>query len=386
MLIVIAPDSFKESLSAAEVAACIREGFEAAFPQATCITAPMADGGEGTVEAMVAATAGRIVRLPVTGPLGHPVDGFFGVTGDGRTAIVEMAAAAGLALVPPEARNPLAATTFGVGELIGAALDAGAGRLIVALGGSATNDGGAGMIQALGGRLLDAQGQDLPPGAADLHRLDRIDLSGLDRRLCTIGLDVACDVDNPLVGPEGASAVFGPQKGATPVMVEQLDRNLGHYAKILERDLGVAVACLPGGGAAGGLGAALVAIAGARLRPGVEIVAEAVGLEAWVAQADLVITGEGRMDGQSVRGKTPVGVARIARAHGKPVIGLAGSLGPGAGQLADHGIDALFSVLSRPCRVDEALIEAADNLRAASRNLAAALRIGASLPYAGARS
>lgn len=384
MLIVVAPDSFKESLSAVEVAACVREGFEAVFPDAVCIAVPMADGGEGTVEAMVAATAGRIVRLPVTGPLGRPVEGFFGVTGDGRTAVVETAAAAGLALVPANARNPLVATTFGVGELIKAALDEGVETLIVGLGGSATNDGGAGMLQALGGRLIDADGRDLPLGAEGLDRLDRIDLAGLDARLTNVALDVACDVDNPLVGPEGASAVFGPQKGATPAMVERLDRNLRRLAAVFERDIGVAIADLPGGGAAGGLGAALAAVTNARLRPGVDIVSDAVGLETWIAKADLVITGEGRMDGQSVRGKTPVGVARIAKTHGKPVLGIAGSLGPDADRLADHGVDAVFSVLSRPCTVEDALAEAAANLRTASRNLAGALRIGRSL--AGAAS
>jgi glycerate kinase len=376
MLIVVAPDSFKESLTAAEVVACVREGFEAVFPDVVCVGVPIADGGEGTVDAMIAATGGRIVRLAVTGPLGDPVDAFFGVTGDGRTGVVEMAAAAGLALVPSGERNPWVTTTFGLGELIRAALDEGIDRLIVGLGGSATNDGGAGMIQALGGRLIDADGCDLAFGGGRLDGLHRVDLSSLDPRLADVELDVACDVDNPLVGPDGASAVFGPQKGATMDMVERLDANLRHYAGVLDRDLGVAIAYLPGAGAAGGLGGALFALCGARLRPGVDIVTEAVGLEAWVAKADLVITGEGRMEGQSVRGKAPIGVARIAKAHGKPVIGIAGALGPGVDLLAAHGVDAVFSVLSRPCTVEEALADAAANLRATSRNVASALRIG----------
>jgi glycerate kinase len=378
MLIVIAPDSFKESLSAAEVVACVWEGFESVFPDIVCVGIPIADGGEGTVDAM-------IVRQVVTGPLGRPVEAFFGVTGDGRTAVIEMAAAAGLALVPMSERNPSLATTFGVGELIRAALDEGVDKLIVGLGGSATNDGGAGMIQALGGRLLDGDECDLPFGGGRLDRLRRIDLSSLDARLASVELDVACDVDNPLVGPDGASATFGPQKGATADMVERLDANLRHYASVIERDLGVAIADLPGAGAAGGLGGALFAVCGARLRPGVDIVNEAVGLDAWVARADLVITGEGRMDGQSIRGKAPIGVARIAKAHGKPVIGIAGSLGPGVELLAAHGVDAVFSVLSRPCTVEDALADAAANLRATSRNVASAVRVGGLLDAADRR-
>jgi len=286
-----------------------------------------------------------------------------------------MAAASGLELVPPSARNPLVTTTFGVGELIRAALDNGARRFIIGIGGSATNDGGAGMVQALGVRLLDASGRDLEPGGGALDRLDRIDVSGLDPRLEKSVIEVACDVDNPLVGPHGASAVFGPQKGATPEMVRALDANLAHFAVVIERTLGASVAAMPGAGAAGGLGAGLYAFLGARLRPGIEIVMAAVEMDRVVADADLVITGEGRLDGQTIHGKTPIGVALVAQRRGKPVIALAGSLGKGFEAAYDHGISAVFSVLSRPCTLAEALSEAAINLRNTARNVAATLRV-----------
>ncbi|PWC45857.1 glycerate kinase [Azospirillum sp. TSO22-1] len=376
MKIVIAPDSFKESLSALEVATHIESGIREVYPEAVCVKLPVADGGEGTVEAMVAATGGRTIRVPVTGPLGEPVNAFYGLTGDGRTAVIEMAAASGLMLVEPARRNPMATTTYGVGELIRAALDQGARRFILGIGGSATNDGGAGMVQALGVRLLDGRGRDIGFGGGCLDTLERIDAAGLDPRLAECRIDVACDVDNPLFGPAGASAVFGPQKGATPAMVRQLDANLGHYAAVIRCDLGVSVADVPGAGAAGGLGAAMVAFLGAELRPGVDIVTTAVGLDAVVADADLVITGEGRIDGQTIHGKTPIGVARVAKRHGKPVVGIAGCLTPDVGVVHAHGIDAVFSVLYRPCTVAEALAGAADNVRQAARNVAAAIRVG----------
>ncbi len=376
MKIVIAPDSFKESLSALEVATHIRAGFREVFPNADYVLMPVADGGEGTVEAMVAATGGTVVHLGVSGPLGQPADAFFGLTGDGKTAIIEMAAASGLMLVPSEARDPLVTTTFGVGQLIVEALDRGARHFIVGIGGSATNDGGAGMLQALGVRLLDADGQALGPGGGELGRLETIDVSGLDPRLAGCCVEVACDVDNPLVGPRGASAVFGPQKGATPEKVALLDANLSHYAALIEAVLDVDVAHLPGAGAAGGLGAAFKAFLGADLKPGSEIVTTAVGLEAVLADADLVITGEGRIDGQTIHGKTPIGVASVAKRRGKPVIGIAGCLGSEAEAVFDHGIDAVFSVLSRSCSLSEAFAEAGDNLRVTARNVAATLRIG----------
>ena len=376
MKIVIAPDSYKESLSALEVAQAVEAGFRQVFPDAEYVLVPVADGGEGTVDAMVAATGGRKEIVTVTGPLGEPVEAFYGLTGDGGTAVIEMAAASGLMLVPAAARNPLRTSSRGTGELIRAALDAGARRFILGIGGSATNDGGAGMVQALGARLLDLEGRELDGSGGDLARLERIDVSALDPRLAECRIEVACDVDNPLTGARGASAVFGPQKGATPEMVQALDANLARLARIVGRDLGVAVDTVPGAGAAGGMGAAMLAFFGATLKPGIEIVTAAVDLDDHVRDADLVITGEGRIDFQTVHGKTPIGVARVAKRHGKPVIGIAGSLGAEVGVVHAHGIDAVFSVLGKPCTLDEALRDAAANVELTARNVAAVLRIG----------
>ena len=376
MKIVIAPDSYKESLSALEVAQAVEAGFRQVFPDADYVLVPVADGGEGTVDAMVAATGGRKETVTVSGPLGEPVEAFYGLTGDGDTAVIEMAAASGLALVPPDRRNPLLTSSRGTGELIRAALDAGARRVLLGIGGSATNDGGAGMVQALGVRLLDLEGRELDGSGGDLARLERIDVSALDPRLAECRIEVACDVDNPLTGARGASAVFGPQKGATPEMVQVLDANLARLARIVGRDLGVAVDTVPGAGAAGGMGAAMLAFFGATLKPGIEIVTAAVDLDDHVRDADLVITGEGRIDFQTVHGKTPIGVARVAKRHGKPVIGIAGSLGAEVGVVHAHGIDAVFSVLGKPCTLDEALRDAAANVELTARNVAAVLRIG----------
>ena len=376
MKIVIAPDSYKESLSALEVAQAVEAGFRQVFPDADYVLVPVADGGEGTVDAMVAATGGRKETVTVSGPLGEPVEAFYGLTGDGDTAVIEMAAASGLALVPPDRRNPLLTNSRGTGELIRAAHDAGARRFILGIGGSATNDGGAGMVQALGARLLDLEGRELDGSGGDLARLERIDVSALDPRLAECRIEVACDVDNPLTGARGASAVFGPQKGATPEMVQALDANLARLARIVGRDLGVAVDTVPGAGAAGGMGAAMLAFFGATLKPGIEIVTAAVDLDTHVRDADLVITGEGRIDFQTVHGKTPIGVARVAKRHGKPVIGIAGSLGAEVGVVHAHGIDAVFSVLGKPCTLDEALRDAAANVELTARNVAAVLRIG----------
>jgi glycerate kinase len=377
MKIVIAPDSYKESLSALEVATEIEAGFREIFPDADYVKVPVADGGEGTVQAMIEATAGRRVERAVTGPLGEPVQAFYGLTGGDPVAVIEMAAASGLELVAPEQRNPLVTTSYGTGQLIRAALDAGARRFVLGVGGSATNDGGAGMLQALGVRLLDAQGAELGPGGGELARLARIDVAQLDTRVRDSVFDVACDVTNPLVGARGASAVFGPQKGASPEMVRQLDDNLRHYAQVIERDLGQSVADLPGAGAGGGIAAAMLVFLDGRLRPGSEIVTDAIGLDAAVRDADLVVTGEGRIDSQTVNGKTPVGVARVAQRHGKPVIGIGGCLARDAAAVHGHGIDAVFSTVSRPCTVREALDEAAPNLRTAARNIAATLKLGA---------
>jgi len=378
MKIVIVPDSFKESLSAPEVAAQIEAGFREIFPQARYLKVPLADGGEGTAAALAQATGGTLVPVRVTGPLGEPVLAHYALAGEGR-AVIEMAAASGLALVPVPLRNPLLTTSYGTGEAIRAALDAGARHLVIGIGGSATNDGGAGMLQALGVHLLDREGRELPPGGGSLERLARIETHGLDPRLALCRIEAACDVDNPLVGPRGASAVFGPQKGATPGMVQQLDACLARFAEVILEDLGVAVAQTPGAGAAGGMGAALLAFLGARLRPGIEIVMEAVGLEAQLQDADLVITGEGCIDGQTVAGKAPVGVARLARRLGKPVLAIGGSLGRDAGAVHAEGITALFGTVARPASLDEVLREAAQNLRGVARNVAAALALGARL-------
>ncbi|MDR0479522.1 MAG: glycerate kinase [Burkholderiaceae bacterium] len=377
MKIVIAPDSYKESLSAPAVADRIEAGFRAVFPCADYVKVPLADGGEGTVDALVAAARGRKVVLTVTGPLGRPVPAVYGlIDAPQPSAVIEMAAASGLALVPPSQRNPMQTTSRGTGELIRAALDAGATQFIIGIGGSATNDGGAGMVQALGARLLDQQGLPIGPGAQGLADLARIDASGLDARLARCRVEVACDVDNPLTGPQGASAIFGPQKGATPSMVEQLDVYLAHYASLIERDLGSSVAAVPGAGAAGGMGAALLAFLRARIRPGIELVMETLGLAAIVRDADLVITGEGRIDAQTVHGKTPIGVARMARRYGKPVIAIAGSLSRDAGVVSAHGIDALFAALHRIGTLEEALRQAGDNVETAARNVAAAIKTG----------
>ncbi len=380
MKIVIAPDSFKESLSAQEVAEQIEAGFKTIFPEAHYVKLPMADGGEGTVEAMVAATGGRTVAVQVTGPLGTQVEAFYGVTGDETTAVIEMAAASGLALVPPELRNPMKTTSFGTGELIRQALDAGLRRLIIGIGGSATNDGGVGMLQALGVKFLQQEGrQEIGLGGAALESLAKIDTGGLDPRLQGCHVMVACDVDNPLTGPRGASAVFGPQKGASPEMVAQLDENLCHFAHLVTRDLHRDIASVPGAGAAGGMGAALMAFLNAELRPGIEIVMEAIGLEDALAEADLVITGEGRIDGQTIYGKAPAGVARLAKQRGLPVIGFAGSLTTDAEIVHEHGLDAIFSVVNRPCSLDEAFRDAGHTLRTTARNVAATIKLAGDL-------
>ncbi|PQY65732.1 glycerate kinase [Cronobacter sakazakii] len=373
--IVIAPDSFKESLSAMDVAKAIEAGFREIYPQANYVCVPMADGGEGTVEAMVAATGGQIITTPVTAPLGNNVDGFFGLLGDGETAVVEMAAASGLHLVPTAQRDPRITTSYGTGELILAALERGVKAIIIGIGGSATNDGGAGMMQALGARFLDGEGRELAPGGAALARLERLDLSALDPRLAQVSVTAACDVDNPLCGEKGASAVFGPQKGATPAMVSELDAALRRFGEQLEAATGKAIISAPGAGAAGGMGAALLGMLNAELRPGIEIVIESLGLAQAVRDADLVITGEGRLDSQSIHGKTPVGVARVAKQFQRPVVAIAGSLTPDYQIVHEHGIDAAFSVIDRIVTLQEALDDAERNLRVTARNVAALWRL-----------
>lgn len=369
--VVIAPDSFKESLSAQGVAEAIERGFRQVYPHAHYVLLPMADGGEGTVDAMVAATGGEIVNVQVSGPQGKPTAAFYGLLGEGKTAVIEMAAASGLHLVAGDERDPLVTSSFGTGELILAALQRGVQSIILGIGGSATNDGGAGMMQALGVRLLDAQQQELRPGGAALAQLAHIDLSQLDPRLQQVSITVACDVDNPLCGEHGASAIFGPQKGATAQKVQQLDQALHHYGTLLEQATGRKVLQVPGSGAAGGMGAALIGFLAAVLRPGIEIVIETLHLEDAVRDADLVITGEGRLDSQSIHGKTPIGVARVAKRHQLPVIAIAGSLSKDYQVVHQHGIDAAFSVIDRIVTLPEALAEASHNLEVTARNVAA---------------
>ena len=380
MKIIIAPDSFKESVSAIRCAQAIKAGFVSIFPQAECVCLPIADGGEGTVEAMVEATDGKMVMLPVMGPMGDFVGAFYGLSGDGQTAFIEMAAASGLMLVPAGERNPLRATSYGTGELIRHALDAGVRHIILGIGGSATVDGGMGMAQALGARFLDERGESVGLGGGALQRLVKIDLSDLDPRLHDCRIEVACDVDNPLLGERGAAAVFGPQKGACIEMVAVLERGLQNYARVMLAATGQDVAAMVGGGAAGGMGAGARVFLNATLKSGIDIVLEAVHLEEALRDADLVITGEGRMDSQTVGGKAPIGVARIAKKYDIPVIGIAGVLGDGVEAVHQHGIDAVFSILPALAPLAEVLDRGEQNLYACARNIACAIKLGQQIP------
>lgn len=375
--IVIAPDSFKGSLSAVEATEHIVLGVRSVFADAEIVERPIADGGEGTVEAFVRATCGELKYAQVTGPLGQPVRAHWGLISSGSTSVIEMASASGLTLVPVSERNPLLTTTYGTGELIRTALDHGCRHFIIGIGGSATNDGGAGMAQALGVKLLDHEGHDLPFGGASLALLHRVDASGLDPRVRQATFVVACDVDNPLVGPRGASAVYGPQKGATPHMVAALDAALLHYALVLKQQLGVDVSFLPGAGAAGGLGGGLVAFLGAELTRGIAVVSEALHLEEAIGGADLVITGEGQVDGQTLFGKAVHGVAELAKKHGVPVVVLGGSVFPSAYRLYDEfPVVAAQSIISSPMSLEEAMSNAGTLLREATRSAMRLLHAG----------
>jgi len=379
MRIIVAPDSFKGSVSALGVAEAMERGIRVVFPEAEVLKVPIADGGEGTVEALVVATGGRLLHTEVRGPLGEPVRAHWGVSGDGTTAFLEMASASGLPLVPRDQRDPRITSTYGTGELMKAALELGLRRLVIGIGGSATNDGGTGMARALGARFLDVQGRDLPEGGAALARLARIDLTNLDPRLAEASLLVACDVDNPLCGSRGASAVYGPQKGASPEMVAELDAALGVFAGHAASATGRDVALLPGAGAAGGLGAGLLFFTPASLRPGVAIVLETTGFEALVRGAALVLTGEGRTDFQTAMGKAPVGVAAVAKRHGVPVVCLSGGLGEGAEDVLAHGIDALASVVPQPMSLEACMAQGADLVEAATARLCRLLLVGQAL-------
>ena len=375
MKIVIAPDSFKDSLSAEKVADAIAAGLAEVLPHAHLVKCPMADGGEGTVEAIVAAGNGQLRRNQVQGPLGEPVEAHWGWLPDSHTAIIEMAEASGLQLVAPAQRDACISSTYGTGELIRAALDAGARRVILAIGGSATNDAGAGALQALGLGLFDDQGNSLARGGLALAGVVRIDLTGLDPRLTEVRFEIAADVNNPLCGEHGASAIFGPQKGASAEQVRLLDQALGHFADRCAQVLPKDVRDEPGSGAAGGLGFAAKAFFGAQFRPGVEVVAELVGLAEAVKDADLVITGEGRFDAQTLRGKTPFGVARIAQANGVPVVVLAGTLGEGYQALYEHGINAAFAIASGPMTLQDACDRAGQLLTDRARDIARLLSL-----------
>ena len=372
MKIIVAPDSFKGSLSSIQAANAIEKGIKKAAQNykepVEVIKVPMADGGEGTVEAIVSANGGRIITTQVLDPLGREVDSFFGVLPD-NTAVIEMAAASGINLLSEDERNPIKTTTYGTGQLIKKALDYGCKRIIIGIGGSATNDGGVGMAQALGIRFLDKEGNQIGFGGGELYKIEKIDTSLLDPRIFDTSITIASDVKNPLCGPNGASAVYGPQKGATPEMVEILDRNLEHLAAVIKKQLNKDVLNVPGSGAAGGLGAALIAFLEAEFCMGIKIVMELVQLEEKIKNADLIITGEGSTDYQTMFGKVPLGIAKITAKYNKPVVCISGSLGKGYEELYQEGIEALFSIVNRPMSLEEAMSEVEQLLERIARDV-----------------
>lgn len=370
MKIVIAPDSFKESLTALEVALAIQTGFSRIFPNAEYELVPMADGGEGSVQSLIDATHGSLQKISVIAPLANSVEAFFGLSGDKKTAFIEMAAASGLHLVPNELRNPLITTSYGTGQLIKAALDLGVEKIILGIGGSATNDGGVGMLQALGATFLNAEQREIGFGGEALSQIQQIDLSGLDSRLSQVEFEVACDVDNPLCGERGASAIFGPQKGATAEMVKTLDHALLHFAETAKSQLGIEIAEKAGAGAAGGMGGGLLLLPNVILRSGVQIILKATELAKKLADADLVVTGEGRMDAQSIAGKTPIGVAKTAKQFGKPVIAIVGCLREDYPVVYQHGIDAVFPIIRQLNSLEETLKLGKENLISTAENVA----------------
>lgn len=376
MHIVIAPQALKGSLTAKEVGQAISLGVEAVYPHADITVVPVADGGEGTVQALVDATTGKLVQHTVTGPLGTPVDAFFGLLGDGRTAALEMAACAGLPLVLQAQRDPRITTTYGVGELLLAAMEQGCRHFIIGIGGSATNDGGAGMAQALGASLLTQQGTEIAYGGAALTTLSSISVEHLDSRVQACTFEVACDVTNPLCGPTGASAVYGPQKGATPEMIAELDVALDHYADMLARDLGQEVRDIPGAGAAGGLGAGMIAFLHATLRPGAQLVLEAVKLEEHMRTADLVLTAEGQIDEQTAYGKSVGAVATLAKRYGLPVLALAGGLGSNYQKVYELGVDGISVLPSGPMTLPYAMEHAAELTTDATERMLRVFRLG----------
>jgi glycerate 2-kinase len=387
MTVVIAPSGFKESLSAQEAADFIAKGVERALPGSRILKAPMADGGEGFTSALVDATGGELFPVKVTGPVGQVVDSFFGILGgrDVKTGVIEMAAAAGLRLVPRDQRNPMLTTSYGVGQLIEAALNAGCQRILLGCGDSGINDGGAGMVQALGAQLLDDEGKEIGFGGGELARLSRIDLSRLDPRLRHTRLDAAVNWHNVLLGERGVARVFGPQKGATPAQVEQLEAGLQRYATIIRMTTGARVATIPGGGASGGLGAAFAGVLGGTLHPRYDIVMQYLQLDSLLAEADLVITAEGSIDGQTPYGKVPAEVASRAKKLGLPVIALAGTVGKGSRANFEAGIDAFASILRRPCSLDEAIENAEKLLTRAAEDAIRMVQVGLKLGEAAAK-
>ncbi len=357
MNILVAPDSFKGSLSAKEFCDIAEKAIKSVLPDTNVIKVPLADGGEGTVEALVLNTGGKIINKTVTGPLGEMVNAEFGILGDGKTAVLEMASASGLPLVPKEKRNPMITTTLGTGELVKESLDMGCEKIILGIGGSATNDGGAGMFQALGFKLLNDKGNQIHWGAQGLLELEQIDTDGLDSRIGDIDFLVACDVDNPLYGEQGAAYVYGPQKGADEQMVPVLDRALRHFDKIIQRDLKKQVADVAGSGAAGGFGAGLLTFLNAELKPGLEVIMSTINLEEVFCKnnIDLVITGEGEINYQTVNGKLPVGIAKLAKKYDVPVVAIVGSIGKGSEKVYEKGIDSIMSIINCPMDLHEAI-------------------------------
>ena len=376
MKILIAPDSYKNALSAPGVAKALRKGLLKVLPEAEITVVPMADGGEGTMESLIEATQGSFVHVRVHDPLMREVDASFGITGDGNTAIIEMASASGIQLICPEERDPWITSSYGTGELIRAALDRGCHTILIGIGGSATNDGGMGMARALGMEFTQVDGKPVSEGGGALGDVNRIDTSGLDPKVKNADIIVACDVTNPLTGPEGASQVYGPQKGAGDAMVNKLDGNLAHFAGIIREQLDLDVEYIPGAGAAGGLGAGMLAFLGARLLEGFPVIAGMLGLEDKIRAADLVITGEGKLDAQTRFGKTPFGVGEIARRNGKPVIAVAGAIGEGAEILYKDVFKAMFSILDGPIPLEEAIDRTPELLEKAGEKIGRLLKTG----------
>jgi len=368
-------------MSAGSVALHIRKGILKVLPDANCQVMPMADGGEGTVEALVEATNGRIESVRVHDPLMRTISSFFGVSGDGKTAVIEMAATSGLALLKPEERNPLVTTTYGTGELIRYALDKGCQKIILGIGGSATVDGGVGMAQALGISFTDDTGWEVSPGGGGLGAIYKIDRANLDPRLTHCKVCAACDVTNPLTGPQGAAHIFGPQKGATPDMVRQLEDNMKHLARVILDTAHMDVELLPGSGAAGGMGAGIVAFLGGELKPGFELISQTVKLEEWIRWADLVITGEGKMDIQTAFGKAPAGVAKAARSMNKPAIAFIGSLGEELDNYLDLGFTAVIPIADKPMTLEQSMADAGRLLENAAERVGRIMMLGKGLRF-----